>query len=267
MSECAPALQSLSEIRKQIGAKQLAVFLDYDGTLTPIVDTPEKAVLSEEMRNTVRNLAKLCTVAVISGRDLRDVQKLVNIDEIVYAGSHGFDIAGPRGRHMEYQQGTDFLETLDVVERELRERLDSISGTLVERKKFSIAVHYRLTEENKLDLLKQIVDDILAKHPELRMSPGKKVYDLQPDIDWHKGKALLWLLEALNLKNTDLLSIYIGDDVTDEDAFKVLKDDGIGIVVTDSPRPTEARYQLADPAEVKEFLEEIASIAKGDVND
>jgi trehalose-phosphatase len=90
--------------------------------------------------------------------------------------------------------------------------------------------------------------------PRLRKSYGKKVYELQPKIDWHKGKALLWVLDELNLNRPDVLPFYIGDDTTDEDAFKVIKDRGIGIVVMEKPRPTQARYSLKNPEDVGEFL-------------
>ncbi|GAB4347182.1 MAG: hypothetical protein Kow0099_29040 [Candidatus Abyssubacteria bacterium] len=258
------ALASLHEIEQQIAKKTLAVFLDYDGTLTPIVDTPDKAILSEEMRSTVTRLSTLCTVAVISGRDLADVKKLVGIDTIVYAGSHGFDIAGPQGLDIKSQQGTDFLSSLEQLEKALREQLDKVKGALVERKKFSIAVHYRLVDEQDVKTVEHIVDETLSRYPRIRKTYGKKVFDLQPNIDWNKGKALGWLLDALKLEGPDAFPIYIGDDVTDEDAFKALKRRVIGIVVADEPRLSVADYTLRDPAEVKQFLAALISMRKGE---
>lgn len=256
------ALDRMGEIMRRMEGRRVAVFLDYDGTLTPIVDRPDEALLSNDMRQTVRDLAEECTVAVISGRDLRDVQGLVGIDTIYYAGSHGFDIAGPKGKRMEYQRGTDFLPVLDLAEGELRGRLDEITGTLVERKKFSIAVHFRNVEPENVGAVEEAVDRVLADYPELRKSSGKKVYELQPKIDWHKGKALLWLLQALRMDEHDVLPLYIGDDTTDEDVFEVLGDRGIGIVVARGPRPTAARYFLEDPDAVQDFLKALASALK-----
>jgi trehalose 6-phosphate phosphatase len=258
------ALDRMGEIMRRMGGKRVAVFLDYDGTLTPIVDRPDQALLSHDMRQTVRDLAEECTIAVISGRDLRDVQGLVGIDTITYAGSHGFDIAGPRGKRMEYQRGTDFLPVLDRAERELRGRLDDITGALVERKKFSIAVHYRNVEPKNVAAVEEAVDKVLADCPKLRKSSGKKVYELQPKIDWHKGKALLWLLRALNMDEPEVLPLYIGDDTTDEDAFQVLGDRGIGIVVAKGPRPTAARYFLEDPDAVQRFLNVLTTALRGE---
>ncbi len=259
------ALDCRGEIMRRMQGRRVGVFLDYDGTLTPIVDRPDRALLSHDMRQTVRALAEECTVAVISGRDLRNVQALVGIDTIYYAGSHGFDIAGPKGKRMEYQRGTDFLPVLDLAERELRGRLDKITGALVERKKFSIAVHYRNVKPEKVGAVEEAIDQVLADFPELRKSSGKKVYELQPKIDWHKGKALLWLLEALRMDEHDVLPLYIGDDTTDEDAFEALGERGIGIVVAKGPRPTAARYFLEGPDAVQSFLEALTSALKGGI--
>jgi alpha,alpha-trehalase len=249
------ALGAMENIRDEARQKEAAVFLDYDGTLTPIVESPDKAVLSDAMRDRVIKLAEVCTVAVISGRDLKDVQNMVGIDNIFYAGSHGFDIAGPKGKEAEFQQGKDFLPALDEAEEKLRGKLDKIQGALLERKKFSIAVHYRKVKEEETESVEEAVDEVLDQLPRLRKSYGKKVYELQPKIDWHKGKALLWVLDALNLNRPDVLPLYIGDDTTDEDAFKAIKERGIGIVVMEKPRPTDAQYLLKDPEEVGQFLE------------
>lgn len=118
------ALESIEDIFNHAKSKLIAVFLDYDGTLTPIVETPDKAIMAEDMRQTVINLSRHCTVGIISGRDLKDVQDKVKIDSIVYAGSHGFDIAGPEGLQMENQKGREFLPVLDEAEKELLQELE-----------------------------------------------------------------------------------------------------------------------------------------------
>jgi trehalose-phosphatase len=239
------------------------VFLDYDGTLTPIVERPEDARLADNVRQILKKLAQHCTVAVISGRDLPDVQKLVDLTDIYYAGSHGFDIAGPEGKRLVRQLGEEFLPVLDKAEKALISRLeDKIPGSQIERKKFSIAVHYRRVAEGKVGEVEDAVDQVLAEHSELRKSTGKKIFELQPDIDWHKGKALLWLLEKLALDRPEVLPLYVGDDVTDEDAFEVLEDRGLGLVVQEGGKPTRARYRLRNPGEVEQFLQELIDICK-----
>jgi trehalose-phosphatase len=242
------------------GNRQLAVFLDYDGTLTPIVSHPEKALLSDSMRQALQSLVMQAPVAILSGRDLDDVRQRVNIGAIVYAGSHGFDIAGPRG--LRQQVATQFLPELDMVEEELGKQLAEIAGVRVERKRFSIAAHYRNVNESDVPNVERAVSEVAARHRELRKMDGKKVYELLPDIDWDKGKAVLWLLETLGLERAKVRPIYIGDDRTDEDAFRALGRRGIGILVSEQPRSTAARYALKNPAEVERFLRKLTLMTK-----
>ena len=249
------ALEHVQEIAGA-GDRSLAIFLDYDGTLTPIVSHPEKAFLSDSTRQTLRALAMQAPVAILSGRELEDVRKRVAIDAIVYAGSHGFDIAGPR--RLRRQEAIEFLPALDVAEKELREKLAGIAGALIERKRFSIAAHYRKVNESNFSKLERAVSEVAVRHRELRRMEGKKVYELLPCTDWDKGKAVLWLLENLGLEHGKVRPIYIGDDRTDEDAFRALGQCGAGILVSEQPRPTAASYSLKDPTEVERFLRELA---------
>ncbi|HKI49473.1 MAG TPA: trehalose-phosphatase, partial [Desulfobacteria bacterium] len=198
--------------------------------------------------------------AVVSGRDLEDVRDRVGIDDIFYGGSHGFDIAGPEGRLDTYHGGEKYLPELDEAESFLDEKLRKVRGHLLERKKFSLAVHYRKVAGEQACEVEEAVDQASERFSGLRKSSGKKVYELQPDIDWNKGKALFSVLEALGLKGADVLPIYIGDDTTDEDAFGAIQDGGIGIAVMEKPRSTLARYFLKDPKAVQDFLEALYSM-------
>jgi len=250
---------ALDHVQEIAGGRHhaLAVFLDYDGTLTPITNRPEQAMLSHSMRTVLRALAAKVPAAILSGRDLQDVRRRVGIDAIVYAGSHGFDIAGPGG--LRRQMATEFLPYLDMAEKELHNVLDGIPGAFVERKHFSIAAHYRNVDANCVPEVERLVDALAARHPELRRIDGKKVYELLPNVDWDKGKALLWLLGTLDLDppSRGIRPIYIGDDSTDEDAFRALESEergGVGIIVTEHPRQSAARYMLKDSGEVELFL-------------
>jgi alpha,alpha-trehalase len=260
--ELPSALEQLDQIIGQVG-RELAIFLDYDGTLTPIVPRPQDAVLAPEVRDTVAQLSRRCTVAIISGRDLADVRKLVGVEGIVYAGSHGFDIATPKGAVSGGSERDQYLPMLATAEAELQAALGGIPGTQLERKKFSIAVHYRNVAEGDLESVEKVVRDTLQRYPALRDLPGKKVHDLQPRIDWDKGKALLHVLRALDLDKPNVLPLYIGDDITDEDAFAALRHRGLGIVVRDEPRPTVARLALNDPAEVHQLLAAVLARLQG----
>ena len=254
------ALEHMDRVEREVGSRRIAVFLDYDGTLTPIVSRPELATLSYRMRASVRGLARSCPVAIISGRDLPDVKRLVGLQEIYYAGSHGFEIEGPAG--IGYEHGTAFRQDLEETESELHGRLADVEGAVVEHKKFSISVHYRNVPFDQVGFLIAAVNEVAAQHGRLRVSHGKKVYEFQPDVEWHKGRAVLWLLDAIHENPNDVCAVYVGDDVTDEDAFKVLKQHGIGFVVHNGQRNTWARYGVRSCAEVGQLLERLRSIVE-----
>lgn len=259
-SQLPSALDALDELATRLADASPVIFLDYDGTLTPIVSQPEDALLSEEMRDVLRMLSRVCTVAVVSGRDLGDVEPLVALDELIYAGSHGFDIKGPGGLRLEYEGGVEHLPDLERAEDELRARIETVPGARVERKRFAIANHYRNVSDPDALVVETSVRDIAARHERLRMSGGKKVFELRPDIDWDKGRAVIWLLEALGVDDSANVPIYVGDDVTDEDAFRTLYDRGIGIIVGEPSYPTMARYRLKDISEVQQFLDRLISL-------
>ena len=249
------ALKHAQEIARR--GRRLAIFLDYDGTLTPIVGRPEQAVLPDSTRSVLRALAARVPVAILSGRDLEDVRRRVNVDGITYAGSHGFDIAGPHG--LRKQIATEFTPILDAAEEELREKLADVPGALLERKRFSIAAHYRQVTDGSVPRVERAVNEVMARHRELRRMAGRKVYDLQPGLAWNKGRAVVWLLETMGVKPMEACPLYIGDDRTDEDAFRAVQRRGIGVIVSEHPRLTAARYTLKNPAEVEYFLRELTA--------
>ncbi|MGQ7241927.1 trehalose-phosphatase [Salinicola sp. V024] len=253
------ALAGFPAIARQLTQRRPAIFLDYDGTLTPIVARPELALLDDAMRGVLRRLARHWTVGIISGRDRAGVARLVGLETLIYAGSHGLDIAGPGGLRMEYPAALEYLPALDQAELQLRHRLETVEGALVERKRFAIAVHYRLVAPDQHSTVRDQVAAVAeAAAPRLRQTGGKRVFELRPDVSWDKGRALLWLLEALDLSGSDVLPFYLGDDETDEDAFTALQGiEGVGVRVAAVAGPTAARYRLDDVAAVTHFLERL----------
>lgn len=248
------ALDALPGFMERLDGNKAMVFLDYDGTLSPIVAHPRDATLSPSMRQTLEQLAARVAVAIISGRDLEDVRRRVGVAGIAYAGSHGFDILVPGRGNMVYQPAEAYLPDLDGTQSAMRQALASIDGVIIDRKRFSLAVHYRLVEPTQIPVVEQAVDDALQTH-RLRLLPGKKVFELQPDIDWDKGKALRWLLETLAPASRTVMPFYLGDDQTDEAAFATLAEDGVGILVGEPTGPTRAAYSLPDPDQVQTFLQ------------
>ncbi len=238
--------------------RPIAVFLDYDGTLTPIVERPEDALLAPATRAAVETLAARCLVAVVSGRDLDDVRALVGIDTLYYAGSHGFDIEGPDVRRA-HPAAEGQVDELAAAAAALERGLAGIAGAQVERKRFAVAVHDRRVAEAERARVAEAVGAVAAEHPQLRRTGGKRVHELRPGVDWDKGRAIRWLLEAL-CPGEPPLALYLGDDETDEDAFAALRSDGVPVLVAEAPRATRARYRLSDPDAVRRFLSELAGM-------
>ncbi len=257
------ALDDFERFTAAIAKRKPAFFFDYDGTLTPIVRRPEDAILTENRRETLRRLAQDYFVAAISGRDRADVQQKVGLDEIVYAGSHGMDITGPGGLNRAHDEAAAMLPDIDAAEHALKSRLANVEGAQIERKRFAIAVHFRNVPDNYVQDVETIVNEVNTEWPGLRRSGGKKVFELRPDVDWDKGRAVLWLLDTLDLRQGDIVPLYVGDDLTDEDAFRALLDVGVTVLVGDHGAPTTAGFRLADPAEVYQLLERMQTAEGG----
>ncbi|KAM0023713.1 putative trehalose-phosphatase [Helianthus debilis subsp. tardiflorus] len=265
------ALTSIEQIVNNASGKRIALFLDYDGTLSPIVDNPDHAFMSNVMRAAVRNVAKYVPTAIISGRSREKVHKFVGLKELYYAGSHGMDIMGPvqppTGHSTEviegnlYQPASEFLPMINEVFVSLVEITKNIEGAKVEDNKFCVSVHYRNVDEKNWKTVAECVDDTLKNYPRLRLTHGRMVLEIRPVLEWNKGKAVEFLLESLGLSNCDdVLPIYVGDDRTDEDAFKFLREGGrgYGILVTPAPKESSAYYSLRDTSEVMEFINLLA---------
>lgn len=275
------ALTSFEQMTHYAKGKKLALFLDYDGTLSPIVDNPDLAFMSDDMRSAVKEVAKYFPTAIISGRSRDKVYEFVGLSELYYAGSHGMDIMSPaKGSAFNghpncikltdkqgeeavlFQPASEFVPMIDGVFTSLVESTKEIGGAKVENNKFCVSVHYRNVEEKKWKTIAQRVYDILKEYPRLRLTHGRKVLEVRPVIDWNKGKAVEFLLESLGLSDSDdVLPIYVGDDRTDEDAFKVLREGnrGYGILVSSVPKESHAFYSLKNPSEVMEFLEALVT--------
>ncbi|KAL7208309.1 hypothetical protein ACSBR1_030129 [Camellia fascicularis] len=254
------ALDMFEQIVNLSKGKQIVMFLDYDGTLSPIVEDPDRAFMTNEMRQAVRDVAKYFPTAIISGRCRAKVYNFVRLSQLYYAGSHGMDIKGPSkgckcrngNQVVPFQPAREFLPMIDKVYKALLEKTKSTPGAKVENNKFCISVHYRCVDETSWTTLAEQVKSVLNEYPKLKLNQGRKVLEIRPIIKWDKGKALEYLLESLGYANSDnVLPVYIGDDRTDEDAFKVLRDrgQGFGILVTKAPKETNASYSLQEPSE------------------
>ncbi|KVH91107.1 HAD-like domain-containing protein [Cynara cardunculus var. scolymus] len=260
------ALETFDEMIVNAKGKKIVVFLDYDGTLSNI------------MRKVVGEVARCFPTAIISGRSRDKVYEFVQLDDLYYAGSHGLDIAAPfqciyeLGHHQFvdkngdevalFQPAQKYLPSIFKILDVLKEETRNIKGVMLENNKFCVSVHFRHVSDKDFLLLDELVKSVVDDFEEFRLSKGKKVFEIRPDIEWDKGHALEYLLETLGYgSSNDVLPIYIGDDRTDEDAFKVIKNRGNGysIVVSSTPKETMAVYSLWSPCEVKKFLSRLVN--------
>ena len=258
MSELPDGLQALDLTTE----RQPAVFYDFDGTLSEIVEDPDSARLVDGAADAMTSLSAACPVAILSGRDLADVRERIGLPGLWYAGSHGFELTGPDGTHHQNPEAAASIPVLAGAAADLADQLGHIPGVLVEHKRFGVAVHYRNAARDRVGEVAAAVRTA-GQRTALRVTTGREVIELRPNIDWDKGKTLRWVLDHIrdNEGGGPLLPIYLGDDITDEDAFDAVHDDGIAILVRhgdDGDRATAARYALDDPDRVREFTERLA---------
>jgi trehalose-phosphatase len=258
MSEIPDALDSYGDVTAILDGQRPAVCLDFDGTLSPIVPDPDSAQLVDGAAEALARLAERCPVAILSGRDLADIRDRVGVANLWYAGSHGFESIAPDGSYRQNDDAAAAVPVLEAAAKELRETLAHIKGTRVEHKRFAVAVHYR-------DVAADDIGEVAAsthrvgRREHLRVTNGRKVVELRPDLDWNKGTTLSWIREqitraagpATSVRPPEkVLPIYIGDDLTDEDGFLVRH-------TADGDRPSAARFTLENPERVREFLDRI----------
>ncbi|KAF5451098.1 hypothetical protein F2P56_031394 [Juglans regia] len=264
VAEHPSALDSFDRMMKTAKGKRIVVFLDYDGTLSPIVDNPDRALMSDEMRAAVREVAKYFPTAIITGRSRDKVTEFVKLSNVYYAGSHGMDIMAPPRPVKSGTAGNDH-QTIALDHRKiftmLEEKTEKIQGVRIEDNSFCVSVHFRQVREEDYGILEEKVKSVVKKYPEFHLTEGKMVLEVRPSIEWNKGHALEYLLDTLGFSNSsDVLPLYIGDDRSDEDAFKVIRSRGQGypIIVSSIPKDTNALYSLQDPSEVLSFLLRLA---------
>lgn len=260
ISELPSALERFGDVKARLAGRAPALFLDYDGTLTPIAGHPEHALLPEATRPVLQRLARLCPVALVSGRDVATLRRLVALDGVTYAGEHGFDILHPDGERVEPPELAALIPHLEAAKGGLRDALCGLEGAILEFKRFSVAVHYRHVVPAAVEKVRSAVAEQLERHPKLKAINGKKVFELQPALDWNKGRAVVSLMATEGI-GPESLPLFLGDDITDETAFEALGGRGVCIVLEgEEDRETAAALRLADPEEVRRFLECLADL-------
>lgn len=217
----------------------LLIALDFDGTISPIVSRPQDARMLEGARAAIEQLLKRADtdVALVSGRSLEDLRERAGLAGVYYSGNHGLQIDGP-GVHQTFQAALELVPKIQRIASELTTALADIEGVILENKQLSLSVHTRMVrDEATRARVTEIVEAARAAAPHgLRLTGGKRILEVRPDVDWHKGNATLFLIDCVeNVRGSAVFPIFAGDDLTDEDAFRALAGRGAGIVVAPAP--------------------------------
>jgi trehalose-phosphatase len=242
----------------------LSLILDFDGTLVPIQGDPRACILTPDIKRQLEAIARSgnSSLAILSGRSLSDIQERVGIGSIYYGGSHGLEISGPHTRYV-HPGALPMKPLINGVRRVLEREVEGIEGVLIEAKKFTFALHYRSASKTDGALARKILHGIVSGHPDrgrMAIKKGKQVLELAPDVLWDKGRAALFILHRLD---RTYLPVYVGDDVTDEAAFRALEKKGITVRIGPSKR-SAAGYYLKNQREISRFLSHISDAIHSD---
>lgn len=250
-------------IRSTVAAgSELLCCLDFDGTLAPIVDDPDAATASARTESAVATLAAApaVTTAIVSGRALPDVRDRIDGPEI-YAGNHGLELErdGTVAVHPIARKRATRITTVCGI---LESALAPIPNYRIENKRLTGTVHCRTVPPAARPIVRQRTHAVVDRFGDgLEVSPGKRILEIEPSIPWGKGNAVAMIAADLP---PDVVSVYVGDDVTDESAFRVVEPDGIGVRVGGNDS-SAASCRLDSPDEVAAFLEWLGSAGVGAV--
>ena len=260
-----PLLKNMEKVYEGVASNgQILVALDFDGTLAEIVPDPADATIPEPRIKLLEDLNNQprFAVAIVSGRSLENLKRRVNLPDIAYAGDHGLEIAGPGFHHIP-PEAEEFRVTVAEIGGVMESALVGTSGIVFEHKGLSMSIHYRLAPPHQRATLLRTIRRITKPYldgSKLRVVKGKQVVNLLPPVNWHKGSAVAWLLsllDSLPRRVGGILPIYIGDDVTDEDAFKTISETGFAVRVGRPKPSTGAQYYVKSPDEVEMVLQRL----------
>lgn len=248
------------QIWPQLINKKTYLFLDYDGTLAPLAPNPDMAVLPPKTRAVLIKLSQYpsCVLAIISGRALADIKKMVKIPGIIYSGNHGLEV-DCYGTRVRFFEDARFKILLNELYHTLLRKTKGIKGILLENKKMTLALHYRSVASKQVPKAKAIFQEVMNPYQarrQVQVTTGKMVLEVRPPLAWGKGDLVKWLLQDVRSERGKTIIFYFGDDRTDEEAFKVVKSQGYAIIVGRNKR-SAAEYYLKNPEEVRKVLEQI----------
>ena len=252
------------DIESRLAGSPLVVMLDVDGTLAPIVARPEDAAVAPITRAILEKLvaAPNVHVVLVSGRAAEDANTIVGVHGVWTIGNHGFEIVSPGGELETDPDLADQSAAIAQAARELEPIVGAVTGAKLENKRWTLSVHYRLAARDAVPPLREQVERV-AMGLRLRMTDGKEIVEVRPVAHVHKGTAVVQLGERLHAFDEHASVLFMGDDRTDEDAFRSLRarfPRAVTIRVDESGEDTTAaEIRLRDPAAVHDFLEWLAA--------
>jgi trehalose 6-phosphate phosphatase len=246
------------EFERWLGSQpRILLGCDFDGTLSPIVSHAAAAEMLPGARRALERLVDLpgVTVVIISGRSLTDLRRKVEIPKALYSGNHGLELLADGAERLTPGAGQARARLREILPQ-LAEMLAPIPGVWIEDKRWTASVHYRLAPEERHSLIRQIVQTALQGVPDLVLREGRCVWEIRPAGAWDKGTALRWFMKHCGV--TSQATAFIGDDVTDFDAFAAVPD-GWTCVVGEA-QPPSASVRLRDPEDTADLLHWIADV-------
>ena len=256
------AFELLPKWRAQRAASgHMLIALDFDGTIAPIVPHPDQAQMLPHARPILEALAlrEDTEIALISGRSLADLRARIGIRNVYYAGNHGLEIHGP-DLDDTVPGALQLMPRVQHCFQQLASSVGGSAGVFLENKQLSLSVHYRMIDDPvEQQRVVAGVQRVFNRNPDgLRLTTGKRVLEIRPDIDWHKGNALLYIIKEIELvRRARMLPMFVGDDKTDEDGFAVIRDAGAGVLVGPADAHTAATSYVRTPDETVELLEQL----------
>jgi len=253
---------SLQINQKILKSNSIILFLDYDGTLVSFKDRPSEITTPEIIKKILRQLIKnpKIMVVIVTGRSMNDIKKLLNVRGLSFIALHGLQIETISGFRFTWKKADQARLLVKKIKESIKGDLEK--GAFIEDKELTVVLHYRLLRVNKIQhVLHKFKKAVYNNDREktFEIINGIKVIEARPK-GWNKGKAIELFLTK-HTKKKKMLPIYIGDDVTDEDAFKSLGKRGISIYVSNqSKRKTVAQYRVKNPDEVFFFLQSLSQV-------
>jgi trehalose-phosphatase len=248
--------ENIDEVANMVkGSRYIFLFLDYDGTLSPI--PRRKIVLERSLSPYTKGLlaglssSQRIRVSIVSGRSVEALKRMIGLDGIYYIGAHGHVIEGP-GIRFSHCVAEEFAGLVRKLLSEIGDKILGL-GAVIEDKGTTFSIHYRGIGKREVDMLRSILADISSKYHGLKIKRGKRIFEVLPDTGWDKGKAVGYMIAMLSARLGEGLPIYIGDDVSDESAFKAVSSSGVSIRVGSSCR-TNAQYYVKDVNDVEKLL-------------